>query len=156
MREIKYYIETSVLNFVFADDEQARRDITRKLFKEFENKGTNIYISSIVITEIDNAPEEIKNRLMDLIRKYKPTVLPVDDETKDLADKYVSEGVIPSKYIADALHIAVASINNMDAIISWNFRHIVKLKTKVEVNGVNKLLGYKEVEICSPEEVIEL
>jgi hypothetical protein len=44
----------------------------------------------------------------------------------------------------------------MDAIISWNFRHIVKLKTKVEVNGVNKLLGYKEVEICSPEEVIEL
>lgn len=93
---------------------------------------------------------------MDLIKKHKPNMLPVDDETKDLANKYVSEGVIPEKYIADALHIAVASINNMDAIISWNFRHIVKLKTKTEVTGVNKLLGYKEIEICSPEEVIEL
>jgi len=49
----------------------------------------------------------------------------------------------------------VTSVNDLDVIISWNFKHIVKLKTKIEANGVNKLLGYKEIEICTPEEVVE-
>lgn len=46
-------------------------------------------------------------------------------------------------------------INGIEAIVSWNFEHIVKLKTRVMVNGVNRLLGYHEIEICSPEEVVE-
>lgn len=53
------------------------------------------------------------------------------------------------------MHIAVASINNLDAIISWNFAHIVKLKTKKEVVGINAISGYKEIDIYSPWEVIE-
>ena len=47
-------------------------------------------------------------------------------------------------------------INGLEVIVSWNFEHIVKLKTRVMVNGINRLLGYHEIEICSPEEVIEL
>jgi len=57
---------------------------------------------------------------------------------------------------ACALHIAMAVINGIEAIISWNFEHIVKLKTRIMVNGINRLLGYHEIEICSPEEVVEL
>ena len=53
------------------------------------------------------------------------------------------------------LHIAVASINNLDAIISWNFAHIVKLKTKKGVVGINAIFGYKEIEIYSHWEVID-
>jgi len=60
-----------------------------------------------------------------------------------------------SKYEDDALHIAIASVNNLDVIVSWNYKHIVKLKTKREVTGINALLGYKEIEIYSPLEVIE-
>lgn len=55
----------------------------------------------------------------------------------------------------DALHIACASVNDLDAIISWNFEHIVKLKTKREVVGINVLLGYKEIGIYSPWEVVK-
>jgi len=52
------------------------------------------------------------------------------------------------------MHIAIASVYGLDAIISWNFKHMVKLRTRREVKAVNLLLGYKEVEIISPQEVI--
>ena len=155
MKKLKYYIETSVFNFVFADDEPSRRDLTKYLFQKVQRDNVEIYISEVVITEINDAPEDIKNKLLSLIKKYKPYVIPIDEETKLLANKYISEGIIPEKFIADALHIAVTSVNDLDVIISWNFKHIVKLKTKIEANGVNKLLGYKEIEICTPEEVVE-
>jgi len=127
MKKLKYYIETSVFNFVFADDEPSRRDLTKYLFQKVQGDNVEIYISEVVITEINDAPEDIKNKLLSLIKKYKPYVIPIDEETKLLANKYISEGIIPEKFIADALHIAVTSVNDLDVIISWNFKHIVKL-----------------------------
>jgi hypothetical protein len=91
-----------------------------------------------------------------LLREISPFLLELDLEAIELADRYVKEGIIPARYRSDALHIAAAVTNGIDVIVSWNFEHIVKLKTRVMVDGVNKLLGYHEIEICSPEEVIEL
>jgi len=156
MKKLKYYIETSVFNFVFADDEPSRRNLTNHLFQKVQRDNVEIYVSEVVIAEINNAPEDVRNKLLSLIEKYRPYVIPVDEEAKFLANKYIAEGIIPEKFIADALHIAVTSVNDLDVIISWNFKHIVKLKTKIEANGVNKLLGYREIEICTPEEVDEL
>lgn len=59
------------------------------------------------------------------------------------------------KYRDDAVHIAIAVVNNLDAIVSWNLTHMVKLKTRLEVNGINKIEGYKEIEICTPREVMD-
>lgn len=64
--------------------------------------------------------------------------------------EYVSRGIIPVKHIEDAIHIAVATINSADILASWNFEHIVKLKTKREINAVNILLGYDPIEIAEP------
>ncbi len=155
MKKIKYYLETSVFNFVFADDEPKRRDLTKKYFNALQREGTAIYSSTILIDELNAAPEPIKGKLLSLLEKYQPVILLLDEEVKELAAKYVEEKIIPQKYIEDAYHLAVASVNDIDVIVSWNFQHIVKLKTKIEVNGVNKLLGYHEIEIVSPEEVID-
>lgn len=76
------------------------------------------------------------------------------EEIEFLSEAYVREGAIPRKNILDAYHIAYATAYGIDAIVSWNFKHIVKLKTKKMVNGINLKLGYHEVEICSPEEVV--
>jgi predicted nucleic acid-binding protein len=67
----------------------------------------------------------------------------------------VNEGVIPIKYRDDALHIAIATIADMEIIISWNFQHIVKRKTRNMINVINLREGYRTIEICSPKEVIE-
>lgn len=154
MKKIRYYIETSVFSFVFAEDDLKRRDLTKKFLDSLQQESAEIYISAVLIDEINEAPEQLKKKLLELIEKYQPILLSIDNETKELADKYVGEKIIPRKYIEDAYHLAVASVNDIDVIVSWNFQHIVKLKTKIEVNGVNKLLGYHEIEICSPEEVI--
>ena len=79
----------------------------------------------------------------------------LDEAAKELAAKYIQEGIIPQKYQADAFHIAIASVNAMDVIVSWNFEHMVKLKTKREVVGINVFMGYKEIDIYSPLEVVE-
>ena len=156
MKKIKYYLDTTIFNFVFAEGDIEKKDITLKLFKDLFLIANGIYISDEVIREISRAPEPRKSQLEGLVRETNPLLLEVDLEAEELAERYIKEGIIPERYRSDALHIAVAVINGIEVIVSWNFEHIVKLKTRVMVNGVNRLLGYQEIEICSPEEVIEL
>ena len=155
MKKIKYYLDTTIFNFVFAEGDTEKKDITLKLFKDLSLIAEGIYISDEVIREISRAPEPRKSQLEGLLKENNPLLLEVDIEAEELAERYVKEGIIPERYRSDALHIAVAVINGIEVIVSWNFEHIVKLKTRVMVNGVNRLLGYHEIEICSPEEVIE-
>ncbi|MDI6891088.1 MAG: PIN domain-containing protein [Thermodesulfovibrionales bacterium] len=156
MKKIKYYLDTTIFNFVFAEGDQEKKDITFKLFRDLPLMAEGIYISDEVIREISRAPEVRKAQLEGLLREITPLLLEIDLETEKLAERYIQEGIIPERYRGDALHIAVAVVNGIEALVSWNFEHIVKLKTRVMVNGVNRLLGYHEIEICSPEEVIEV
>ncbi len=153
MRKLNYYFDTSVFNFIFAEDEPIRKNRTQKLFKNLSELGES-FISEVVLREVNNAPEPKRTQLTELIDRYNPKVLDVDEEVENLARRYVEEDIIPVRYHDDARHIAVAVVNDLDVIVSWNFEHIVKLKTRLEINGINKLLGYREIEICSPEEVI--
>ena len=131
------------------------KDVTLKLLDEIKTEKYEAYISEIVVLEISRAPAEIAMKLREVINSVNLIELPVDENSQLLAKKYIEQGIIPAKYEDDALHIAIASVNNLDVIVSWNYKHIVKLKTKKEVTGINALLGYKEIEIYSPLEVIE-
>ena len=82
-------------------------------------------------------------------------ILELTDDDKELADNYVEKGAIPKNYSEDALHIAVAVNNNMDFLLSWNFKHIVKLKTKNIVRLVNTLAKIAQIEIITPAELLE-
>lgn len=153
MRKLRLYLETSIFNFAFAEESPKEREVTLKLFEKLDQYEP--YISEIVIVEINRAPQKKKEELLGLLNKYVFEELIFDESAKILADRYIQEGIIPQKYQEDAFHIAIASSNNLDVLISWNFAHIVKLKTKREIQGINLLLGYKEIEICSPWEVVE-
>ena len=155
MKVLKIYIDTSIFNFAFSDDVPKEKDVTLRLLDEVRKGKYEVYISEVVIREINRASKEKAKKLIELINEIVSEELPIDDEVLELARRYITEGIIPEKYENDAVHIAVASVNNLDAIISWNFEHIVKLKTKKEVTGVNAVSGYKDIEIYSPWEVIE-
>ena len=90
-----------------------------------------------------------------LIEQYNITVLELNEEAERLADIYVEQGVIPMKYRTDGVHIAVAAVNDLDLIISLNFQHIVKRKTKIGTGNINALNNYRAVEIFNPMEVVE-
>ena len=89
------------------------------------------------------------------LERYGITVLGLDDEAEQLADIYVERGIIPLKYRMDGVHIAVTAVNDLNMIISMNFEHIVKRKTKIETGNINIANGYRVVEICTPMEVID-
>jgi len=149
---MKIYFETSVINFLFAEDAPEKMKITQELFNnlmEFE-----VYISDIVLLEIELAPEHKRKDLLSVINKHKIKALESTEEAEELARIYISEGIIPKKYYNDALHIAIATKYNMDAIVSWNLTHIVKFKTKYNVKTINKKLKEKDVIICTPEELV--
>lgn len=153
-RKPRVYIDTSVWNFYFAEDVPERRQITRELFDQILHGDYEPYVSLLVLTEVQAAPEPRRSQLEGLIQKVGPGLLQPNEEALELVDQYLAQGTVPEKYSDDAVHIAVAVANSMDILLSWNFAHIVKAKTRRIVSATSKLLGYKEIEICSPEEVI--
>lgn len=155
MRAQKMYIETSVFNFLFADDAPDKRDDTLLLFKEIHDGRFLPFTSDYVLNELEQAPEPKQSRMMALVREYSVTLLSASEEIEHLADLYVAAGIIPRKYVSDALHIAAATVNDMDLIVSFNFKHIVKLKTVTMTEAVNIREGYRRIGIYCPTEVID-
>lgn len=149
---MKIYLESSVPNFLFHDDSPEKQEITKKFFKEklIKHKG---FISDLVLDELEKTPEPKRSKLKEIIIKHKLKALKLNEKAKVLAEKYIQEGIIPQKYSTDALHIAIAVINKIDVLVSWNMEHIVKLKTIKGVNEVNKRLNYPNIFINTPEEI---
>lgn len=155
MRKPKMYIETSVFNFVFADDAPDKRDDTLAMFDEIRQGRFVPYTSAYVLEELEQAPVPKRNDMLQLIPQYNVGILTGTDEAEKLADIYVSEGIIPSKYYVDALHIAIATVNDLNLIVSYNFKHIVKLKTVTMTEAINLREGFNRIGIFSPTEVID-
>ena len=156
MRIPKIYLETTMFNFYFADDAPDKKQDTLTLFEEIQAGKYDPYTSFAVVDEIEKTPDNQKREnMLALIKTYNIGVLEDDSEADILADIYIHEHIIPAKYRDDALHIAVATIREMHIILSWNFQHIVKLKTRNMVNAVNLREGFRTIDICSPKEVIE-
>ena len=155
MRIPKIYLETTLFNFYFDEDRGFAHDSTVKLFKEIAAGKFTAYTSTVVMEELAKAPLEKYEKMSYLRQQYDITVLTLTDEADRLADVYVAEGIIPQRYRTDGLHIALATANDLDIIISMNFQHIVKRKTILATGKINNLNGYHAIEIYSPMEVVE-
>ena len=154
-RPLRVYIETTVWNFPFADDAPERRDITRRFFEEVRAGRYEVYISTTVAEEIGRAPEPRRSQLQSLVDEIAPAVLEPSEEALALAREYIASGAVPESHRNDATHIAVAVLENMDLLVSWNFQHIVRVSTRRVVSATSRMAGYREIEICTPEEVID-
>jgi predicted nucleic acid-binding protein len=155
MRVPKVYLETSVFNFYFADDAPDKRQDTIKLFEEIREGKYEPYTSSYVFQELLLAKEPKKSKMVGLMEPFNITLQPANGEAERLADIYVAEKIIPEKYFTDGVHIAMATVNDLDFIVSFNFQHIVKRKTIILTEVINAREGYKRIGIHSPTEVIE-
>jgi predicted nucleic acid-binding protein len=148
------YLETSVFNFPFSDDAPQYKADTLRLFEEIREGKFQPITSRYVLDELSATKDTAKKEKMGaLLAEYGVKVFEPSDEIARLADIYVAEGIIPQKFVTDALHIAAAAVFGADYIISLNFRHIVKHKTIFETEVVNTQEGYKRVFIHSPAEV---
>lgn len=109
--------------------------------------------STVTQDELENAPENVRN-LVKQIKTEHTEFLETTNETVDLATEYIAEKVVGQTSYADCLHIALATINNADYLISWNFKHIVNVHRIRGYNAINLKNGYKLLEIRSPRDFI--
>jgi predicted nucleic acid-binding protein len=154
MSTVKLYLDTSVLGAVFDTKPIGRREMTQLFFESVRRRTDTLYISDLVLDEIDRAPDRVRFSLMTLVRQIRPLVLSESRDSLSLADEYVAARVIPVSSRDDARHVAIATLAGNDALVSWNFRHLVNLRRKRLVHSVNIRLGYPLIELVSPEEVL--
>lgn len=154
MKKLRIYLETTVFNYYFDTERDGHADTVR-MFEAIGAGKYEGYTSEYVTAELLRATEPKQSEMVELIAKYGIAVLNADDEANKLAGLYVESGIIPAKYFFDGAHIAVASINGLDCILSFNYQHINKLKTKRMTENVNLTVGYKGVTICTPMEVLD-
>ena len=145
------YLDASVPSAYHDARAPDRQRLTREFWSgrllEFE-----AVISEVVLQEILDTPAIEKRQLLrDLIDDF--AVLDFDDEARSLSSEFMRRGIFPARYVADAQHVAIAVVNGVDYLCSWNFTHLVRVSTRREVNLVNSLMGYGQVEIIAPPEL---
>lgn len=154
MKKLKLYLETSIWNFYFADDAPEKKEITLKFFDKIKQGEYEIFISDIVIEELGRAQDNKKQILLGLIEEYKPNKLIINRDIVELAEKYIAEKLLPANKIEDAMHAATATFFEIDALISWNLKHLANLRKMEMINGTNLKEGYcKRLELITPMEV---
>ena len=149
MRKLRIYIDTSVIGGYF--DDEFNTD-TILLFNEVQKGNYKIVISDLTERELLNAPERVNRLLKDL--KIDFEVITVTQESIDLATVYINQNVVGQTSLDDCIHIATATINKVDILISWNFKHIVNILRIRGYNSINLRNGYSTLEIRSPKDLI--
>jgi len=150
---VKLYLDTSVLGALTDPGPEDRIALTRRLLDELRAERWEAFVSTLVLVEIDGAAEPIRKRIADELARTPVTVLEETSETIALAHSYVAAGAIPADAETDARHIAVAVLNDIRVVVSWNFRHMVNIERKRRINSVNVREGLPLLDIVSPWEV---
>ena len=147
----KVYLDTSVLSALVDGRTPERQALTREFWRERLPEFDG-YISTVVLAEIADTPQQARREEMGgLIARL--GVLELDEVAERLAQTYIDEGVFSRRYLDDALHVAMASVSRIPYLASWNFAHLVKVRTRREVSLVNTLQVYESIEIIAPPEL---
>jgi predicted nucleic acid-binding protein len=151
----KLFLDSSVFNFYVDGKLGQKQRETEKLFAAIEAGKYEAYTSTAVIKELADAPKAKYDIMNGLVERYVKEIFEPNADAKRLADRYVEKHIIPPKSREDGLHIAVATVNNLDFVVSCNMGHIDKRKTMIGTGFINLRAGYKNIGICSSMEVIE-
>ena len=149
---MKVYTDTSVIGGCF--DEEFK-EWSNALFQEFIVGTKQIMLSDLTLQELELARNEVRDKVKEIPDQHIFGIT-VDDEVIQLAETYIYEGALTNKSYNDALHIALATLNNSDVLASWNFKHIVNLDRIRLYNSINFRLGYRMIEIRTPREILKL
>ena len=144
MKLLKIYLDTSVINFLFAEDAPDFKRVTIDFFEHYvRRKVYQVYVSEVVIREIEQTTDaNQKKRLLNVIAEYDLRVLPLTDEANKLALLYLAERILPEKKLDDARHIALTTVNQLDILLSWNFKHLANINKQLAVKVINEREGY--------------
>jgi len=146
----RLYFDTSVFGGVYDEDFE---EISILLFEKVKLGQIICGYSDLSETEISNAPQRVRDFIADLPREFTQLV-EFTEEAFELAQKYIDEKVVGPTSADDCRHIATATINKVDYLVSWNFKHIVNVFRIRGYNSINLRCGYTQLDIRSPKEIV--
>lgn len=150
MKRLRIYLDTSVIGGCL-DIEFALE--SNRLIENIKRQKIIMLLGELVINELIDAPSAVQ----DILKSIPPATIEVINLTEEiiqLRDAYIQTGVVGRKSLNDAGHVAAATVARADGIVSWNFKHIVRLDKMKAYNQINLLNGYGILTIVSPKEVI--
>ena len=146
----KVYIDTSVIGGYFDEEFEFW---TKLFFQAVQENKYRIAVSEILFTELSGAPDQVR-LLLDSITDEHKVMTEYNEEVRSLADRYLEANIVGPTSLTDCRHIAKATVNEIDILTSWNFKHIVNLDKIHLYNGVNLQNGYRTIEIRTPRELL--
>lgn len=150
MKRQRIYFDTSVFGGYY---DKEFEEFTKPLFERINNGEFKVLLSAVLQRELEPAPEKIVKLITEMKSEY-TEFLDEDDDAVELAMAYITEKVVGKTSFADCLHIALATINRADLLVSWNFKHIVNIERIRGYNSINIKNGYKQLEIRSPRDLM--
>ena len=153
IKKLRLYLETTVFNYYFDEDRPGHEDVLR-LFEAIKADKYEAYTSNYVMQELEQAPEPKRTSMLALIEKYKLEIVNTSSKVGQLGELYVEKGIVPASHLLDSLHVAIASVYELDCIVSYNFHHINRNKTRIMTAIINKEEGYDGIMIVTAEEVL--
>lgn len=150
MKKLRIYVDTSVIGGCFDPE---FREWSLSLMDDFRSGHFLPVLSGVTAAEIAAAPSFVRELFAELL-SLPAQMLEVTEEALSLAESYEARSVLSARFRNDMLHVALATISEADVLVSWNFRHIVRLDKIRLFSAVNLEQGYKPVSIYSPREVI--
>ena len=148
--KLKIYLETSVISAFFDSRTPERQNQTEQFWKLL--KKFDVVTSQLVIDELSRIIDEnLKKQIFKLINKIE--IIQEHPDAKKLAQIYINKGIFSERYCDDAYHLSIATLSGCHILVSWNFAHLVKRKTRIEANLVNSSQGYPTIDIIAPPEL---
>lgn len=146
----RYYFDTSIFGG-FYDDEYSLE--TNLIFEKVKSGAIICLYTEIGEEELKNAPTRVTQLFNNLTAKQKEKIH-LSEQILTLANQYIIQKVVGETSLYDCIHIAAATIHQADALISWNFKHIVNSNRIRGYHHVNSLYGLSEITIKSPREIV--
>ena len=150
------YIETSILGYLTARATKnliiaANIEVTRDWW-EFRRSNFKLYISQVVLDEIAEGDSEIAAQRLEIVRDF--PLLELNQAVRDLAGQFLARSNLPPKAADDAVHIATATVYDLDYLLTWNCKHIANAQIQRKLAEISLNLGYQLPIICTPYELL--
>jgi predicted nucleic acid-binding protein len=152
----RVYVETSVISYLIGRPSRdlvtaAHQQITRDWWDQ--RSRFDLFVSQAVLAEATRGDADTAARRLEALGEA--AVLPVTDETGDLAERLISEHAVAGEAAIDAVHVAVAVVNGMDYLVTWNCTHIANAALRGKIEKTCRQAGFQAPIICTPEELLE-
>ena len=154
IREIpeRVYVDSSVVSGMFDKNDHPER--VKPFWDAVFDGKIRVILSDVLEGEIKDSPQHVRD-FYESIPKSQIERITTTDESNKLANRYITEGVVGDTNLNDCRHVAIASIAGVDVLVSFNCKHIVRLNRIRQYNALNMLQGYSQIEIRTPDEVIQ-